>query len=86
MAKAITEIRSIARAHTKTAINVLAGIMNQEKAPASARVTAATALLDRGWGKAVAAIEVSSNVSLLDCLEALNARREADAAADDAVH
>lgn len=51
MAKAPTEIRSLARAHTESALNVLASIMNQPDAPHSARVQASTALLDRGWGK-----------------------------------
>jgi phage terminase large subunit len=51
MAKAPTEIRSLARSHTETALKVLAGIMQQDDAPAAARVGAATALLDRGWGK-----------------------------------
>ena len=39
-----------------TAIRTLAGIMKQTKAPAAARVAAANALLDRGWGKAAQAI------------------------------
>lgn len=51
MPKVPTEIKSLARAHTESAINVLAGIMNQDLAPPAARVAAATALLDRGWGK-----------------------------------
>ncbi len=51
MAKTPTEIKSLARGHTATAINTLAGIMQQTDAPAAARVSAATALLDRGWGK-----------------------------------
>jgi hypothetical protein len=51
MAKAPTEIKSLARAHTETAIKTLAGIMMQPDAPHAARVSAATALLDRGWGK-----------------------------------
>jgi hypothetical protein len=51
MAKAPANIRSLARAHTDTAIRVLAGIMSESRAPAAARVQAATALLDRGWGK-----------------------------------
>lgn len=51
MSKTPTQIRSLARAHTEAAINCLAGIMNQEQAPHAARVSAATALLDRGWGK-----------------------------------
>jgi len=53
MAKAVAEIRSLARGHTEAALSTLASIMHQEKAPAAARVTAAQALLDRGWGKAV---------------------------------
>jgi hypothetical protein len=51
-AKTITEIRSLARSHTRTAINVLVGIMRSKDATAAARVSAANALLDRGWGKA----------------------------------
>ena len=51
MAKAPTEIRSLARAYTVSAIKTLHGIMTQDKAPAAARVAAAQALLDRGWGK-----------------------------------
>jgi hypothetical protein len=51
MAKNPTEIRSLARSHTEAAVNTLLGIMNQPKAPAAARVAAAQAVLDRGWGK-----------------------------------
>ncbi len=51
MSKAPTEIRSLARSHTESAIKVLASIMNQPKASHTARVSAAVALLDRGWGK-----------------------------------
>jgi len=50
--KAPTDIRSLARSHTEAAIRTLAGIMRQPKAPSAARVAAAQALLDRGWGKA----------------------------------
>ncbi len=51
MSKTPTEIRSLARSHTESAIKVLASIMNQRKASNAARVSAAVALLDRGWGK-----------------------------------
>ena len=51
MAKAATDIRSLARSHTESAIKVLAGIMNEPEAPPAARVAAANSLLDRGWGK-----------------------------------
>jgi hypothetical protein len=42
----------LARGHTKTALNVLVGIMRSKDATAAARVSAANAILDRGWGKA----------------------------------
>lgn len=51
MAKTPSEIRSLARSHTLGAIKCLAGIMNEKKAPAAARVSAAQVILDRGWGK-----------------------------------
>jgi hypothetical protein len=51
MAKTPTEIRSLARSHTETAINVLVGIMNKSDAPEASRVAAANSILDRGWGK-----------------------------------
>jgi hypothetical protein len=55
--KTITEIRSLARSHTRTALNVLVGVMRNTKAPAPARIAAANAILDRGWGKAPQAVE-----------------------------
>lgn len=61
MAKAPAEIRSLARSHTRTAINVLVGIMRAKDATAAARVSAANAILDRGWGKAPQAIENGSD-------------------------
>ena len=47
------DLRSLARAHTAMGVKVLAGIASAEDAPPAARVAAVTALLDRGWGKAV---------------------------------
>lgn len=54
--KSITEIRSLARSHTRTALNVLVGVMRSKDATAAAKVSAANAILDRGWGKAPQAI------------------------------
>lgn len=51
MAANLTQIKSLARAYTEKAVEVLGGIMSQPNSPESARVAAATALLDRGWGK-----------------------------------
>jgi hypothetical protein len=52
MPKMLTSIRSLARTHTRTAVNVLVRIMRNEDATPAARVSAANAILDRGWGKA----------------------------------
>ena len=57
MAKALVEIRSLARSHTRTAIRVLVGIMRCKDATPAARVSAANAILDRGWGKATQPLE-----------------------------
>jgi len=59
MSKPPTEIRSIARKYTASAMKTLAHIMREPTAPPAARVMAANALLDRGWGKAVQVAEVT---------------------------
>ena len=61
MAKAPVNIRSLARSHTDMAIRTLVAIAKQPKANASARVAAAQALLDRGWGKPQSKIDVTSD-------------------------
>ncbi|WOH68095.1 hypothetical protein [Bradyrhizobium sp. BWA-3-5] len=63
-AKALLEIRSLARSHTRTAIRVLVGIMRSEDATPAARVSAAHAILDRGWGKATQPLENSGEGTL----------------------
>jgi hypothetical protein len=57
MPKTLTEIRSLARSHTRTALNILVQVMRNKDATPAARVSAANAVLDRGWGKAIQAIE-----------------------------
>ncbi len=57
MPKAVAEIRSLARSHTRTALNVLVGVMRSNEATPAARVAAANAILDRGWGKSPPAPE-----------------------------
>jgi len=56
MAKTITEIRSLARSHTRSAINALVGVMRSKDATHAARVSAANAILDRGWGRPAQAL------------------------------
>ena len=65
MAKTLTEIRSLARSHTRTAVRVLVGIMRSKDATAAARVSAANAVLDRGWGKATQPMESSDDPALV---------------------
>jgi hypothetical protein len=65
VAKTITEIRSLARSHTRTAVNVLIGIMRSKDATAAARVSAANAVLDRGWGKATQPMESGDDRALV---------------------
>jgi hypothetical protein len=64
MRKAIAEIRSLARSHTKTAVNVLVGVMRSKDATHAARVSAANSILDRGWGKAAQALGNSDDGTL----------------------
>lgn len=50
-------IRDLARTYTAEAIETLAQIMRNRNAPPSARVSAACAILDRGWGKPAQFVE-----------------------------
>jgi hypothetical protein len=49
--KVVAEVKELARAHTGEAIETLVSIMTNHKAAPAARVSAANALLDRGYGK-----------------------------------
>src|SRR5262245_56666295 len=49
--KEIAEIKALARQHMPAALEALASIMNNPKASDAARVSAATALHDRGYDK-----------------------------------
>jgi hypothetical protein len=49
--KATAGLRDLARKYTDGALETLSTIMDDKNAPAAARVSAANALLDRGYGK-----------------------------------
>ena len=51
-------VKMLAREYTVEAIETLARILKDEKATPAAQVAAATALLDRGWGRPVQQLEV----------------------------
>jgi hypothetical protein len=52
-------VRDLARAHTESAVLTLVAIMTNSQEKGAARVAAAQAILDRGWGKAVQALDVA---------------------------
>ena len=60
--KVVADVQNVAREHSSEAIETLAGIMRDPKAPAAARISAASALLDRGYGKPSQAIDATTNV------------------------
>ena len=51
--RVILTVRDIAREHTEEAIETLAAIMRDDVAPAAARISACTELLNRGHGRPV---------------------------------
>ena len=56
--------------HSANAIKTLSDIMINPKAPAAARISAACALLDRGYGKPLQTVD-ANNKSITLCLTSL---------------
>ena len=72
MTKATIEVRSLARQHTEAAISTLVEVMNNPKAQSRSRVSAAMALLDRGWGKPKETHEHGVTSELAELLKAID--------------
>lgn len=66
-------ITTLARTHTDAAIKLLADVVEDEKAPTAARVAAAQALLDRGWGKAPVTVDLNVRAKFDDFLREVGA-------------
>ena len=49
--KVVGEVQALARGYTSRAVETLRGIMENIKAPPAARISAAIAILDRGFGR-----------------------------------
>lgn len=77
--KSDATIRELAKAHTEVALLTLVEIIQNKKAPPSARVHAASAILDRGWGKPNVYVEATTsvNVTLMDALDQIGERLKA---------
>lgn len=63
--------KELARAHTEQAVQTLAEIMRAEESGAKARAFAATALLDRGWGRPSQSIEVDGQIGVYGLADVL---------------
>lgn len=62
--KATASVRDAAQTFTADALNVLAEIMRSSEHPAAARVSAASAILDRGHGKPTQSVELDGSLDL----------------------
>ena len=60
----IRDLREAAQGYSEEALTVLAGVMRDADAPPAAKVAAARELLDRGFGKALQAVDVNSKVDI----------------------
>lgn len=77
--KVIENVRDLARQHTEEAIKTLVAVVKSPKASDSAKVQAATALLDRAWGKPHQYTEnVNMNGGLQEFLDKLNLQNSID--------
>jgi hypothetical protein len=57
--RGLRDVVELARSHSPAAISTLAKIMGNERAPPAARLGAATALLDRGYGRPGQAVDLN---------------------------
>jgi len=80
--KAVKAVEEVAREHTPLAMQTLAEICRNQKAPAAARVSAAAHLLDRGWGKPKQDVTLNGTVDVRSLSDAeLDATVKAELAA-----
>ncbi len=59
------DVREAAKEYTPQALKTLANVMNNVNAPPSARVQAASVLLDRAWGKPMQPVSGDSDTPLV---------------------
>lgn len=67
-------LTDIAKAHTDDAIDTLVEVMHDDEAPHAARVSAATSILDRGWGRPKQ--EISGEFEIIDLSDVISRRRQ----------
>lgn len=69
--KVIKPLQDLAREHTVDALQTLVSVMKNTEQPGAARVAAAQAVLDRGYGKAAQVLQVDATDDFRDMVEAL---------------
>ena len=60
----IRDLREAAQGYSAEALETLAKVMRDKESPPASKVAAARELLDRGFGKAVQAVDVNSKVDM----------------------
>jgi hypothetical protein len=60
----IRDLRKAAQGYSAEALETLASVMRDQASPPAAKVAAARELLDRGFGKAVQALDVNTKVDM----------------------
>ena len=63
--KATASVRDAAQAYTEEALKTLVEVMNDKEQPGPARVSAANAILDRGYGKPKQEVDAQIDASLV---------------------
>jgi hypothetical protein len=70
--KVIVDVKTAAQRLTEEAVNTLEAAMTSSAAPWAARVAAATAVLDRGWGKPGQHVGISAALDLTRFMDLSN--------------
>ena len=60
----VADVRALAKTYGEDAIEALVEVMGNAKTPPAARVAAATAILDRGFGKPSQRMDVAGGLTL----------------------
>lgn len=75
------DLAKLAQSHAETAVKTLVDVMTAEEATPSARVSAASELLDRGFGRAPQSLDVKHELSFSEQFEdfimSISSRRSA---------
>jgi hypothetical protein len=72
----VADVRALAKTYGEDAIEALVSIMGNAKTPPAARVAAAIAVLDRGWGKPSQQMDMAGTVTLESLLMASIRRKK----------